>query len=129
VGGGVITVKSDHRSNDWYLSVKAYGAAPQCKANISVLPSGETNAVEALREQSTPSAGQLQACGNCGEAVPVARLALHQAYCERHNTRCGTCARVVRRVRVGKRWELTRRGELLCTINDLVDPLCGSASV
>lgn len=129
MGGGVIAVKPDHRCNDWYLSVKAYGAASQCKASISVLPSGDTNAVEAQEEQSTSPAGKLQACGNCGEAVPVARLPLHQAYCERHNTRCGTCARVIRRVRAGKRLELKRRKEHCCAINDLVDPLCESASV
>ena len=105
VGGGVIAVAAGHRSNDWHLVVKAYGPAPEAKATVSVLASGDGSTVEAQQALNADApAAELQTCGNCGEAVPAARLRLHQAYCERHNTRCATCGRVVRKVR-GRPWQ------------------------
>lgn len=47
-------------------------------------------------------------CTNCKEDIPRARLALHSAYCERHNTRCNACGRVLRKALKESHWHCDR---------------------
>eukprot|EP00698_Gefionella_okellyi_P020061 TRINITY_DN624_c0_g2_i2.p1 TRINITY_DN624_c0_g2~~TRINITY_DN624_c0_g2_i2.p1 ORF type:complete len:545 (+),score=64.48 TRINITY_DN624_c0_g2_i2:1235-2869(+) len=36
-----------------------------------------------------------QLCSNCGESIPTSRIAMHQAFCERNNSRCEQCDKIV----------------------------------
>eukprot|EP00041_Stephanoeca_diplocostata_P043240 m.12319 g.12319 ORF g.12319 m.12319 type:complete len:805 (-) comp9701_c0_seq1:994-3408(-) len=70
-------------------------AIPTAEADTATgqSPLQETNAL--------PDAVQ---CANCKEHIPRARLALHSAYCERHNVRCDACGRVLRKALQAQHW-------------------------
>lgn len=96
--------QSPTSGTQWHVVVLPYGG-PLAVVNVAVVPVQTANGQDdatvagiASPPASAREAADMMPCENCGERVPAARHSLHVAYCTRHNTRCGVCGRVLRKV-------------------------------
>lgn len=100
VNSGTLRVAAGtSRGTEWHVVVLPY-KCDSCSITVSVVPvdAADGSAGLASPPASAKEAANMKVCENCGERVPAARYTLHTAYCARHNVRCATCGRVVRKV-------------------------------
>lgn len=101
-------------------ALSAYGdaaaaatAVPAAAAEGRTLGAGDGNA--AAGAGAGDGGADVGTCGNCGAAVPLATLPMHEAFCARHNAPCRYpgCGAVLRRGQEGEHVHCEACGEAM----------------